>query len=42
MSKYTREQLEEKLKFVNEQNKQELFEKIQSFNSTKVKKEVYV
>jgi hypothetical protein len=42
MEKYTREQLEKKLKVVNEQNKKDLYEKIQDFNSTKIKKEVYV
>jgi len=42
MKKYTREQLEKKLKVVNEQNKKDLYEKIQDFNLSKVKKEAYV
>ncbi len=42
MEKYTREQLEKKLKVVNEKNKKELSEKIQKFNLNKVKKEAYV
>ena len=42
MEKYTREQLEKKLKVVNENNKKDLAKKIKDFNLTKIKKEVYV
>jgi len=42
MEKYTREELEKKLKVVNENNKKDLHKKIQDFNSNKIKKEVYV
>lgn len=42
MEKYTREQLEKKLKVVNEKNKKELSEKIKDFNLNKGKKEAYV
>ena len=42
MEKYTREQLEKKLKVVNEKNKKELSEKIQEFNLNKTKKEAYL
>lgn len=42
MEKYTREQLEKKLKVINENNKKDLVKKIADFNSSKIKKEVYV
>jgi hypothetical protein len=42
MEKYTREQLEKKLKVVNENNKKELAKKIREFNLSKTQKEVYV
>ncbi len=42
MEKYTREQLEKKLKVVNENNKKELAKKIREFNLSTKQKEVYV
>jgi hypothetical protein len=42
MEKYSREQLEKKLKAVNEKNKKELLKKIKDFNSSEIKKDVYV
>jgi hypothetical protein len=42
MEKYTREELEKKLKFVNENNKKDLAKKIKEFNLTESKRKIYV
>jgi hypothetical protein len=41
MEKYTREQLEIKLKVVNDNNKKDLAKQIKEFNLTKTKKVIY-